>query len=138
MLFNIFPMLLTLKVWLILQAALGCLAFISTVLIVNFINLEFFDKVEKEALEERKRNNLLFLSIPLFLIICVVYALYVDNFFYMRNEGFVYDFLLSISSFPLVPLAILCGSQILDSRCISREKSKIIKYYLINKEDIKE
>ena len=81
MLFNIFPMLLTLKVWLILQAALGCLAFISTVLIVNFINLEFFDKVEKEALEERKRNNLLFLSIPLFIVICVAYALYVDKFF---------------------------------------------------------
>lgn len=127
MLFNIFPMLLTLKVWLIVQAALGCLAFISTVLIVNFINLEFFEKVEKEALEERKRNNLLFLSIPLFIIICVAYALYVDKFFYMRNEGFIYDFLLSASSFPFVPLAILFGSQILDARCISREKSKIIK-----------
>lgn len=127
MLFNIFPMLLTLKAWLIVQAVLGCLAFISTVLIVNFINLEFFEKIEKEALEERKRNNLLFLSIPIFLIICVAYALYVDNFFYMGNEGFVYDFLLSVSSFPLVPLAILCGSQILDGRCISREKSKIIK-----------
>lgn len=87
MLFNIFPMLLTLKAWLILQAILGSLAFISTTLIVNFINLEFFDKVEKEALEERKRNNLLFLSIPIFLIICVVYALYVDNFFLHEKRG---------------------------------------------------
>lgn len=127
MLFNIFPMLLTLNSWLILQAVLGCLAFILTVLIVNFINLEFFEKVEKEAVAERKRNNLLFLGIPLFLIICVVYALYVDNFFYMKNEGFFYEFLLSASIFPLVPLAIFGGSQILDGRCISREKSKIIK-----------
>lgn len=127
MFFNIFPMLLTLKVWLILQAILGFFAFISTVLLVNFINLELLDKVKEENISDRKQKILLYFGIPFFLVVCLAYAYYVDAFFYFEKNGFIYNFILNISSFPLAPLAIFFGSQILDFRCIDRKKSKIIK-----------
>ena len=127
MFFNTFPMFLNLKTWIILQILFGSLVFAVTILLVNFINVELLDKLKEENISDRKQKMLLYFGIPFFLVVCVAYALYIDNFFYMKNEGLFYDFLLSVSSFPLVPLAIFGGSQILDGRCISREKSKIIK-----------
>lgn len=127
MFFNTFPMFLDLKTWIILQISLGSLVFAVTFLLVNFINIELLDKVKEENISDRKQKMLLYFGIPLFLVVCLAYAYYVDAFFYFEKNGFIDNFILNISSFPLAPLAIFLGSQILDPRCIDREKSKIIK-----------
>ena len=127
MFFNTFPMFLDLKTWIILQISLGSLVFAVTFLLVNFINIELLDKVKEENISDRKQKMLLYFGIPLFLVVCLAYAYYVDAFFYFEKNGFIDNFILNISSFPLAPLAIFFGSQILDPRCIDREKSKIIK-----------
>ena len=127
MFFNTFPMFLDLKTWIILQISLGSLVFAVTILLVNFVNIELLDKVKEENISDRKQKMLLYFGIPFFLVVCLAYAYYVDAFFYFEKNGFIYNFILNISSFPLAPLAIFLGSQILDPRCIDREKSKIIK-----------
>lgn len=127
MFFNTFPMSLDLKTWIILQISLGSLVFAVTILLVNFVNIELLDKVKEENISDRKQKMLLYFGIPFFLVVCLAYAYYVDAFFYFEKNGFIYNFILNISSFPLAPLAIFLGSQILDPRCIDREKSKIIK-----------
>lgn len=127
MFFNTFPMFLDLKTWIILQISLGSLVFAVTILLVNFVNIKLLDKVKEENISDRKQKMLLYFGIPFFLVVCLAYAYYVDAFFYFEKNGFIYNFILNISSFPLAPLAIFLGSQILDPRCIDREKSKIIK-----------
>ena len=138
MFFNTFPMFLDLKTWIILQISLGSLVFAVTILLVNFVNIELLDKVKEENISDRKQKMLLYFGIPFFLVVCLAYAYYVDAFFYFEKNGFIYNFILNISSFPLAPLAIFLGSQILDPRCIDREKSKIIKSKNIYDDDLHE
>lgn len=122
-----FPVLMTLKVWIIFQIVISFVIFFITFAVTHLFNAEFYEKIQRESLSAVKNQNFIFLGLPIFVISCCLYMYYIPNFFYFNQSYFISTlfFLLSCCSFSL--LSVYLAAQILDPKLIESNVSRIKK-----------
>lgn len=122
-----FPILMTLKIWLIFHIVSSFMLFCLTLYLTQLLNSECYEKIQQEDVAVVKQQNFKFMGLPVFVISCSLYLYYIPDFFYFNQNHIISTlaFFVSCCSFYLV--FAYMGTQFLDPKLIDFDVERIEK-----------